>query len=114
MITADEFIQALMFLGLARQMNGSLFLSLALICKFSTLTLMLSYLSFDPSPSLDNHLPPPPPTPFFSPISVHVTEALPMLIIVGGAVGGGCVLLICVITLVSLCCRHTGKGELNG
>lgn len=37
-----------------------------------------------------------------------------MLIIVGGAVGGGCVLLICVITLVSLCCRHTGKGELNG
>lgn len=43
-----------------------------------------------------------------------VTEALPMLIIVGGAVGGGCVLLICVITLVSLCCRHTGKGELNG
>ncbi|XP_051261519.1 kirre like nephrin family adhesion molecule 3, like isoform X1 [Dicentrarchus labrax] len=41
-------------------------------------------------------------------------EALPMLIIVGGAVGGGCVLLICVITLVSLCCRHTGKGELNG
>lgn len=60
MITADEFIQALMFLGLARQMNGSLFLSLALICKFSTLTLRLSYLSFDPSPSLDNHLPPPP------------------------------------------------------
>lgn len=37
-----------------------------------------------------------------------------MLIIVGGAVGGGCVLLICVITLVSFCCRHTGKGELNG
>lgn len=37
-----------------------------------------------------------------------------MMIIVGGAVGGGCVLLICVITLVSLCCRHTGKGELNG
>lgn len=37
-----------------------------------------------------------------------------MMIIIGGAVGGGCVLLICVITLVSLCCRHTGKGELNG
>lgn len=57
---------------------------------------------------------PTPHTAFFSPISVHVTEALPVLIIVGGAVGGGCVLLICVITLVSLCCRHTGKGELNG
>lgn len=36
------------------------------------------------------------------------------MLLVGGAVGGGCVLLICVITLVSLCCRHTGKGELNG
>lgn len=58
--------------------------------------------------------PTPPPSSFFSPISVRITEALPVLIIVGGAVGGGCVLLICVITLVSLCCRHTGKGELNG
>lgn len=52
--------------------------------------------------------------PFFPSTAVHVAEALPMLIIVGGAVGGGCVLLICVITLVSLGCRHTGKGELNG
>lgn len=90
-----------------------LFLSLALICTFLTLTLMLYYLSFHPSHSLDNHLPPPP-MPHFSSVAVLVTEALPMLIIVGGAVGGGCVLLICVITLVSLCCRHTGKGELNG
>ncbi|XP_058503001.1 kirre like nephrin family adhesion molecule 3, like isoform X2 [Solea solea] len=47
-------------------------------------------------------------------VTLKEQEALPMLIIVGGAVGGGCVLLICVITLVSLCCRHTGKGELNG
>lgn len=37
-----------------------------------------------------------------------------MLIIIGAAVGGGCVLLICVVTLVSLCCRHTGKGEVEG
>ncbi|XP_027142174.1 kirre like nephrin family adhesion molecule 3, like isoform X1 [Larimichthys crocea] len=47
-------------------------------------------------------------------VTLKEQEALPILIIVGGAVGGGCVLLICVITLVSLCCRHTGKGELNG
>ncbi|XP_034409377.1 kirre like nephrin family adhesion molecule 3, like isoform X1 [Cyclopterus lumpus] len=47
-------------------------------------------------------------------VTLKEQEALPMLIIVGGAVGGGCVLLIGVITLVSLCCRHTGKGELNG
>ncbi|XP_072316579.1 kirre like nephrin family adhesion molecule 3, like isoform X1 [Eucyclogobius newberryi] len=47
-------------------------------------------------------------------VTLKEQEALPMLIIAGGAVGGGCVLLICVITLVSLCCRHTGKGELNG
>uniref|UniRef100_A0A8C5B011 Kirre like nephrin family adhesion molecule 3, like n=1 Tax=Gadus morhua TaxID=8049 RepID=A0A8C5B011_GADMO len=46
-------------------------------------------------------------------VSLKEQEALPMLIIVGAAVGGGCVLLICGITLVSLCCRHTGKGELN-
>uniref|UniRef100_A0A8C6WHB8 Kirre like nephrin family adhesion molecule 3, like n=1 Tax=Neogobius melanostomus TaxID=47308 RepID=A0A8C6WHB8_9GOBI len=44
-------------------------------------------------------------------VTLKEQEALPMLIIVGGAVGGGCVLLICVITLVSLCCRHTGKGK---
>ena len=37
-----------------------------------------------------------------------------MMIIIGAAVGGGCVLLICVVTLVSLCCRHTGKGEVEG
>ncbi|XP_030225232.1 kirre like nephrin family adhesion molecule 3, like isoform X1 [Gadus morhua] len=44
-------------------------------------------------------------------VSLKEQEALPMLIIVGAAVGGGCVLLICGITLVSLCCRHTGKGK---
>lgn len=89
-----------------------LFLSFVLICMFLTLTVVLYHLSFQ-SP-----LPQQPSTPIlcatlFS-ITIAVTEALPMLIIVGGAVGGGCVLLICVITLVSLCCRHTGKGELNG
>uniref|UniRef100_A0A8D0CK48 Kirre like nephrin family adhesion molecule 3, like n=1 Tax=Scleropages formosus TaxID=113540 RepID=A0A8D0CK48_SCLFO len=35
-------------------------------------------------------------------------EALPMLIIVGATVGGGCVLIICIITLVSLCCQRGG------
>lgn len=70
---------------------------------------LISSLPFSWQPST-----PTPPTLHFSSITVLVTEALPMLIIVGGAVGGGCVLLICVITLVSLCCRHTGKGELNG
>uniref|UniRef100_A0A8C9U7E8 Kirre like nephrin family adhesion molecule 3, like n=1 Tax=Scleropages formosus TaxID=113540 RepID=A0A8C9U7E8_SCLFO len=40
-------------------------------------------------------------------------EALPMLIIVGATVGGGCVLIICIITLVSLCCRNSVKGELG-
>ncbi|XP_046888385.1 LOW QUALITY PROTEIN: kirre like nephrin family adhesion molecule 3, like [Hypomesus transpacificus] len=47
-------------------------------------------------------------------VTLKEQEALPMLIIVGASVGGGCVLLICVVTLVSLCCKHTGKGELNG
>ncbi|XP_062322639.1 kirre like nephrin family adhesion molecule 3, like isoform X2 [Osmerus eperlanus] len=44
-------------------------------------------------------------------VTLKEQEALPMLIIVGASVGGGCVLLICVVTLVSLCCRHTGKGK---
>uniref|UniRef100_A0A8C7VY45 Kirre like nephrin family adhesion molecule 3, like n=1 Tax=Oncorhynchus mykiss TaxID=8022 RepID=A0A8C7VY45_ONCMY len=44
-------------------------------------------------------------------VTLKEQEALPMLIIIGAAVGGGCVLLICVVTLVSLCCRHTGKGK---
>ncbi|XP_049587181.1 kirre like nephrin family adhesion molecule 3, like isoform X1 [Syngnathus scovelli] len=47
-------------------------------------------------------------------LTLKEQEAAPMLLIVGGSVGGGCVLLICVITLISICCRHTGKGELNG
>ncbi|XP_061531064.1 kirre like nephrin family adhesion molecule 3, like isoform X2 [Phycodurus eques] len=47
-------------------------------------------------------------------VTLKEQEATPMLLIVGGSVGGGSVLLICVITLVSICCRHTGKGELNG
>lgn len=93
-----------MFLGLVGRMNGTLYLFVfALICGILP-ALTLSYLSSDP-PSLS----------FFSlPFLADVSEALPMMIIIGGAVGGGCVLLICVITLVSLCCRHTGKGELNG
>lgn len=89
-----------------------LFLSFALPCSFLTLTLSL-YVSFHPSLLLTTIYPRPLCHMFFS-ITAPLTEALPMLIIVGGAVGGGCVLLICVITLVSLCCRHTGKGELNG
>ncbi|XP_054636935.1 kirre like nephrin family adhesion molecule 3, like isoform X2 [Dunckerocampus dactyliophorus] len=44
-------------------------------------------------------------------VSLKEQEAPPMLLIVGGSVGGGSVLLICVITLVSICCRHTGKGK---
>ncbi|KAK6326580.1 hypothetical protein J4Q44_G00022250 [Coregonus suidteri] len=44
-------------------------------------------------------------------VTLKEQEALSMLIIIGAAVGGGCVLLICVVTLVSLCCRHTGKGK---
>ncbi|XP_055781357.1 kin of IRRE-like protein 1 isoform X3 [Salvelinus fontinalis] len=47
-------------------------------------------------------------------VTLKEQEALPMLVIIGAAVGGGCVLLICVVTLVSLCCRHTGKGEVEG
>uniref|UniRef100_A0A8C7RTB9 Kirre like nephrin family adhesion molecule 3, like n=1 Tax=Oncorhynchus mykiss TaxID=8022 RepID=A0A8C7RTB9_ONCMY len=47
-------------------------------------------------------------------VTLKEQEALPMMIIIGAAVGGGCVLLICVVTLVSLCCRHTGKGEVEG
>ncbi|XP_077577705.1 kirre like nephrin family adhesion molecule 3, like isoform X1 [Stigmatopora nigra] len=47
-------------------------------------------------------------------VTLKEQEAAPMLLIVGGSVGGGIVLLVCVIALVSICCRHTGKGELNG
>uniref|UniRef100_A0A8C1HA62 Kirre like nephrin family adhesion molecule 3, like n=1 Tax=Cyprinus carpio carpio TaxID=630221 RepID=A0A8C1HA62_CYPCA len=45
---------------------------------------------------------------------VSLAEALPLLIIIGASVGGGCVFIICVITLVSICCRHTAKGEVKG
>ncbi|XP_061808666.1 kirre like nephrin family adhesion molecule 3, like isoform X2 [Nerophis lumbriciformis] len=44
-------------------------------------------------------------------VALKEQEAPPMLLIVGGSVGGGSVLLICVIALVSICCRHTGKGK---
>ncbi|KAG9341770.1 hypothetical protein JZ751_018492 [Albula glossodonta] len=44
-------------------------------------------------------------------VTLKEQEALPMLIVVGATVGGGCVLLISVITLVSLCCRNSGKGK---
>ncbi|KAJ8366011.1 hypothetical protein SKAU_G00148420 [Synaphobranchus kaupii] len=44
-------------------------------------------------------------------VTLKEQEALPVLIIVGAAVGAGCVLLIGVITLVSLCCRNSGKGK---
>lgn len=111
-LTADEFIGAIAFLRLARQMKGSLFFSLI----FSKLFwhALMPYLSFQCFCSLDNPLPPILSPALLPAITIPRTEALPMLLIVGGSVGGGCVLLICVITLVSLCCRHTGKGELNG
>lgn len=43
--------------------------------------------------------------------SNSVAEALPLLIIIGSSVGGGCVFIVCVITLASICCRHAAKGE---
>ncbi len=46
--------------------------------------------------------------------SVSLAEGLPLLIIIGASVGGGCVFIVCVITLVSICCRHTAKGEVKG
>lgn len=46
-------------------------------------------------------------------IPVSLIEALPLLIIIGASVGGGCVFIVCVITLVSICCRHTAKGEVK-
>ncbi|KAJ8287634.1 hypothetical protein COCON_G00002930 [Conger conger] len=44
-------------------------------------------------------------------VTLKEQEAVPVLIIVGAAVGAGCVLLISVITLVSFCCRNSGKGK---
>ncbi|XP_077453851.1 kirre like nephrin family adhesion molecule 3, like isoform X2 [Stigmatopora argus] len=44
-------------------------------------------------------------------VTLKEQEAAPMLLIVGGSVGGSIVLLVCVIALVSICCRHTGKGK---
>uniref|UniRef100_A0A8C2CHE9 Kirre like nephrin family adhesion molecule 3, like n=1 Tax=Cyprinus carpio TaxID=7962 RepID=A0A8C2CHE9_CYPCA len=44
-------------------------------------------------------------------VTLEEQEALPLLIIIGASVGGGCVFIICVITLVSICCRHTAKGK---
>uniref|UniRef100_A0A8C1XYX5 Kirre like nephrin family adhesion molecule 3, like n=1 Tax=Cyprinus carpio TaxID=7962 RepID=A0A8C1XYX5_CYPCA len=44
-------------------------------------------------------------------VTLEEQEALPLLIIIGASVGGGCVFIVCVITLVSICCRHTAKGE---
>lgn len=47
-------------------------------------------------------------------VSFSVPEALPLLIIIGSSVGGGCVFIVCVITLASICCRHAAKGEVVG
>uniref|UniRef100_A0A8C1AAS5 Kirre like nephrin family adhesion molecule 3, like n=1 Tax=Cyprinus carpio carpio TaxID=630221 RepID=A0A8C1AAS5_CYPCA len=44
-------------------------------------------------------------------VTLEEQEALPLLIIIGASVGGGCVFIVCVITLVSICYRHTAKGE---
>uniref|UniRef100_A0A8C1XZ91 Kirre like nephrin family adhesion molecule 3, like n=1 Tax=Cyprinus carpio TaxID=7962 RepID=A0A8C1XZ91_CYPCA len=44
-------------------------------------------------------------------VTLEEQEALPLLIIIGASVGGGCVFIVCVITLVSICCRHTAKGK---
>ncbi|KAJ8289761.1 hypothetical protein GJAV_G00005050 [Gymnothorax javanicus] len=44
-------------------------------------------------------------------VTLKEQEAVPVLIIVGAAVGGGCVLLISVISLVSFFCRNSGKGK---
>ncbi|XP_030641166.1 kirre like nephrin family adhesion molecule 3, like [Chanos chanos] len=44
-------------------------------------------------------------------ITLQEQAGMPMLIIVGASVGGGCILIICIITLVSICCRHTDKGK---
>lgn len=116
-LTADQFMGIRAFFRLARQekkkrTESLLFLSFAPICTFLDTYVLLSLISSLPH-LLTNHRPSPS-LPRISSVTIVLAEALPMLIIVGGAVGGGCVLLICVITLVSLCCRHTGKGELNG
>uniref|UniRef100_A0A8C1IA33 Kirre like nephrin family adhesion molecule 3, like n=1 Tax=Cyprinus carpio TaxID=7962 RepID=A0A8C1IA33_CYPCA len=47
-------------------------------------------------------------------VTLEEQEALPLLIIIGASVGGGCVFIVCVITLVSICYRHTAKGEVKG
>ncbi|XP_051966485.1 kin of IRRE-like protein 1 isoform X2 [Xyrauchen texanus] len=44
-------------------------------------------------------------------LTLEEQEALPLLIIIGASVGGGCVFIVCVITLVSIYCRHTAKGK---
>ncbi|XP_076832816.1 LOW QUALITY PROTEIN: kirre like nephrin family adhesion molecule 3, like [Brachyhypopomus gauderio] len=44
-------------------------------------------------------------------VTLKEQEALPILIIVGASVGGGCIFIVCVITLVSIGCRHIAKGK---
>ncbi|MCJ8740333.1 hypothetical protein PDJAM_G00057630 [Pangasius djambal] len=44
-------------------------------------------------------------------VTLKEQEALPLLIIIGSSVGGGCVFIVCVITLASICCRHAAKGK---
>uniref|UniRef100_A0A4W4GLA2 Ig-like domain-containing protein n=1 Tax=Electrophorus electricus TaxID=8005 RepID=A0A4W4GLA2_ELEEL len=44
-------------------------------------------------------------------VTLKEQEALPILIIVGASVGGGCVFIVCIITLVSIGCRHMAKGK---
>lgn len=99
-------MSALMFLGLVGRKNGTSYLFVFCSDVWNSARWR--------SRSLISHLIRPLPPLFSRPFLADVSEALPMMMIIGGAVGGGCVLLICVITLVSLCCRHTGKGELNG
>ncbi|XP_028679223.1 kirre like nephrin family adhesion molecule 3, like [Erpetoichthys calabaricus] len=44
-------------------------------------------------------------------VSLKEQEVLPLLIIVGAAVGGGILVLVGLIAVISVCCRRSGKGK---
>ncbi|XP_031432696.1 kirre like nephrin family adhesion molecule 3, like [Clupea harengus] len=46
-------------------------------------------------------------------VTLKEQDAFPMVLIIGALVGGGCVLLICSVILLSVCCRHSAKVQMS-
>ncbi|XP_062395655.1 kirre like nephrin family adhesion molecule 3, like isoform X1 [Sardina pilchardus] len=46
-------------------------------------------------------------------ITLEEQDAFPMVIMIGALVGGSCILIICSITLLSICCKRSITGQMS-